>query len=82
MKDVDGNRNTQVKLCFGILGENNVCFYVRRVTECDGRHVGRQTPCGSGEGKNVGGVFQSQQVLEYVLPSNDSLVARRGCAVR
>jgi len=30
MKDVDGNRNTQVKLCFGILGENDVCFYVRR----------------------------------------------------
>jgi len=29
-KDVGGNRHTQVKLCFGILGENNACFYVRR----------------------------------------------------
>jgi len=32
MKDVDGNRN---KLCFGILDENNVSFYIRRVTECE-----------------------------------------------
>jgi len=35
------------------------------------------------KGKNVGGVSQSQQVLEHViLPGNDSLVVRRGCAVR
>jgi len=82
MKDVDReDRCTQVKICFDILGENMVCFYVRGVAECDGRHVGRQTPCRSGEGKNVGGVSQSQQVLEHViLPSDDSFVARRGCA--
>jgi len=53
-----------------------------RVTECDCRHVGRQTTYGNREGKNVGEVSKSQQVLEHVilLPSADSLVARRGCA--